>query len=564
MQSQLEMNQFNPGMNHEIKVAIYVRVSTEEQAQHGYSIDAQLQTLRNYCKLYGKTIAAEYVDRGVSGKSIVGRYELQKMLKDAQEKKFDEVIVWKISRLARKTIDLLKIVEDLSKNNITFRSFSENFETETPMGRFALQMMGAVGELERNTIIDNVKLGMAQRSRQGLWNGGICLGYKSEVVGNNARGGKETRLVIVEEEAIIVRKIFTMYGQGKGLRAIANYLNREGYLTKRGNAFSTDSIKEIILNPLYVGKVRFNRFENWSERRRKGKSENIIIVDGIHEPIIEQKLWDKVQAIQQQKAKKPIKNYEGNYVLTGLIKCPVCGATMVGTRTTNKLKDGTKKILRYYSCGAARTKGAGVCGFNSVRADYVEEYVLNRIKEVVNHPRVLKELVDKANQHKKKRVKPLQKEVEAIDKSLESIQASRRKYLDLYESELIDQEMFSGRIKELNNEMEKLILRRSEVQGALEGNDTEKLDFHYVQEVLINLESIIQKMTNEEKKVFYQLIIEEVVIKHKKVQEIKLKIDEQLQEDIMKQSLSDGKSDRDIFMPLNRNLIKLRINLESV
>ena len=90
MQSQLEMNQFNPGMNHEIKVAIYVRVSTEEQAQHGYSIDAQLQTLRNYCKLYGKTIAAEYVDRGVSGKSIVGRYELQKMLKDAQEKKFDE------------------------------------------------------------------------------------------------------------------------------------------------------------------------------------------------------------------------------------------------------------------------------------------------------------------------------------------------------------------------------------------------------------------------------------------------------------------------------------------
>lgn len=124
---------------------------------------------------------------------------------------------------------------------MTFRSFSENFETETPMGRFALQMMGAVGELERNTIIDNVKLGMAQRSRQGRWNGGICLGYKSEVVGNDSEGN-ETRLVIVPEEEAIIRKIFTMYSQGKGLRAIANYLNHEGYKTKRGNTFSTDSI----------------------------------------------------------------------------------------------------------------------------------------------------------------------------------------------------------------------------------------------------------------------------------------------------------------------------------
>ena len=562
MQNQLEnvMNQLDPVMNHGFRVAIYVRVSTEEQAQHGYSIDAQLETLRSYCKLYGKVVVAEYVDAGVSGKSMAGRYELQKMLRDAQEKKFDEVIVWKISRLARKTIDLLKIVDDLKQNDISFRSFSENFETETAMGRFALQMMGAVGELERNTIIDNVKLGMTQRTRQGRWNGGICLGYRSEIVGSNARGGNDTKLVIVPEEAVIIRKIFTMYSQGKGLRAIANYLNREGYKTKRGNTFSTDSIKEIILNPLYVGKVRFNRYENWSERKRKGKSENVIIVDGIHEPIISQELWDKVQAIRQQKAKKPMKNYEGNYVLTGLIKCPECGATMVGTRTTNTLKDGTKKVLRYYSCGAARRKGRSVCGFNSVRADYVEEYVLNRINEVVNHPKILKELVSKVNQHKKKMIKPLQMERETVNKSLETIQASKQKYLDLYETDLIDQEMFKGRIKELNNEMEKLILRRDEIEETLQGCDSEELPFDYVKEVLTNLDVMIQKMASDEKKVFYQLIIEEIVVKDKKVEEIKLKIDEQVQEDIMKKSLSDGKSDGDIFVRKNnRYLLKIII-----
>ena len=348
-----------------------------------------------------------------------------------------------------------------------------------------------------------------------------------------------------------------MYSQGKGLRAIANYLNREGYKTKRGNTFSTDSIKEIILNPLYVGKVRFNRYENWSERKRKGKSENVIVVDGIHEPIISQELWHKVQTIQQQKANKPMKNYEGNYVLTGLIKCPECGATMVGTRTTNTLKDGTKKVLRYYSCGAARRKGRSVCGFNSVRADYVEEYVLNRINEVANHPKILKELVSKVNQHKKKMIKPLQMELDTVNKSLETIQASKQKYLDLYETDLIDQQMFKGRIKELNDEMEKLMLRRDEIEERLQGCDSEELPFDYVKEVLTNLNDMIQNMASDEKKVFYQLIIEEVVIKDKKVQEIKLKIDEQVQEDIMKKSLSDGKSDGDIFVLKKRIKIKL-------
>lgn len=205
-------------------------------------------------------------------------------------------------------------------------------------------------------------------------------------------------------------------------------------------------------------------------------------------------------------------------------------------------------MLRYYLCGAARRKGRSVCGFNSIRADYVEEYVLNRINEVANHPKILKELVAKVNQHKKKMIKPLQMELEAVNKLLENIQGSRKKYLDMYETDLIAQEMFSGRIKELNDEMDKFILRRNEIEATLQGGDSEELSFEHVKQVLTNLNAMIQNMASDEKKVFYQLVIEEVVIKDKKVQEIKLKIDEQVQEDIMKKSLSDGKSDGDIFV----------------
>ena len=242
-------------------------------------------------------------------------------------------------------------------------------------------------------------------------------------------------------------------------------MNKEGYKTKRGNSFSIASIKEIILNPLYVGKVRFNRYENWSERKQKGKRENVILVDGMHEPIITQELWDRVQAIQQAKAEKPMKNYEGSYVLTGLRKCPFCGATMIGTRTVNKLEDGTKKILRYYSCGAARSKEASVCGFHSVRADYAEQYVLDRINQVVTHPKLLKKLVDEVNRHKKEIIKPLQEELEANKQAIEKVEASRDKYLNLFDEKLIDQELLAERLQELNQEFERQVNRQNELEA---------------------------------------------------------------------------------------------------
>lgn len=287
-----------------IRVAIYARVSTDEQAEHGYSIDAQLDTLRNYCKLYNKQIMSEYVDRGVSGKSIKGRYELQQLLKDAEGGLFDEVIVWKINRMARKNIDLLQIVDLLDKNNIAFRSFSENFETETPMGRFALQMMGAVGELERNTIVDNVRMGHTQRAKTGSHNGKVPLGYRV-VKGTSDSRGKHTEVVIVEEEAMLVRKIFELYASGRGLKSIANSLNKEGYTTKANGPFSTCSIRDLLDNPMFIGMIRYNQYENWSEKRRKGKNANPILVDGLHPAIIDQNLWDKVRLLRQKKALCP-------------------------------------------------------------------------------------------------------------------------------------------------------------------------------------------------------------------------------------------------------------------
>ncbi len=521
------------------RIAIYARVSTEEQAEHGYSIDAQLDTLRSYCNLHQKTIVGEYVDRGVSGKSIEGRFELQKLLRDANQGLFDEVLVWKINRISRRTIDLLKIVDELSQQKITFRSFSENFETETAMGKFALQMLGAVGELERNTIVDNVKMGMRQRARTGQWNGGKVLGYRSSQAVLGQRHRRDSTLEVVPEEAAIVRKIFDLYASGKGLKSIANQLNREGCLTKRGNAFSTDSIKQIILNPVYVGKIRFNQFENWNERRRKGKNDSPIIVDGDHEPIISEELWEKVQLLQKSKAVATSRTFDGKYTLTGLMRCPQCGAAMVASRTINKLKDGTRIVRRYYSCGNFKSKGSSVCRANSIKAYYAESFVYHRIKEVINNEHILLDIISSMNQQRKGNTAPLQEELKHIHQKVDSIEGKRQKYFGLFEDELVDRETLSNRLDELRAERERLLARKSEIEWELGNDSSQLIDFEYVRATLGQLDQILGKAPTEQIKALLHLIIKQISVKNRKIESIKLNFDENTQKYFLESAPSE-------------------------
>lgn len=248
-------------MNEIKSVAIYCRVSTEEQASEGYSISAQLQTLRQYAHLYGWQIAEEYVDEGISGKDIKGRPAMQRMISDVEKDKFQAVLVWKISRLSRNMLDTLVLLDKFEEYDVKFISYSENFDTSSPIGKLVVQLMASIAEMERNTLSENVKLGMTQRAKEGSWNGGIVFGYDSI----------EKELIVNPKEAEIVELIFTIYAEGKGLKAIANQLNKAGYRTKHDKHFSINGIATILDNPIYNGKIRWLQVENWDKKRRRGK-----------------------------------------------------------------------------------------------------------------------------------------------------------------------------------------------------------------------------------------------------------------------------------------------------
>ena len=546
------------------RLALYTRVSTIEQSEEGYSIDEQERLLRSWAEKNNYEVYKCYSDRGISRKDIKNRPALKELLKDAEEKKFDMVISWKINRISRKLADVLKIVDILEKNDITFKSYSEPFETDTPAGKMQFQMMALIGEFERGTIAQNVKMGMCAKAKSGEWCGGRVLGY--DLVPIDSQEGakrKKNRLTINEKEAEAVRFIFNEYVNGKGYKAITNQLNKLSYKTKKGNDFSVGSIREILTNPVYIGKVRYNVRQNWSEKRRRNINANPIITDGIHEPIIEEGLWDKVQAIMESKKGKPSRIYDGEYPLTGILKCPKCGAGMVISRTTNKLADGTKKRIAYYCCGAWKNKGTSVCNSNTIRVDKANEYVFNRISELLSNEKMVKSIVNNINKERHKKINPAKKELERIDKELEKIDRKKTKLFEAYEEDLISKEEFKERKDELNKRAKSLQEEKEPLLVTLSDDVSEEIPYGFIKSILENFSKVLtESATREQQKKLLHMIISEITINEtREIDSIKLKINDSLVDYISKEEGVSIKDTPSSFMLRNIGMSVLNLDI---
>ena len=545
-------------------IAIYCRVSTEEQSENGYSIDEQERLLEEWCKKMGYVIYKCYSDRGISGKNIKDRPALKELLSDAKAGKFDMVISWKINRLSRKLEDVLKIVNLLEKNNITFKSYSEPFETDTPAGRMQFQMMALIGEFERGTIAQNVKMGMIAKAKSGNWCGGRVLGY--DLVPNNSpeeeKKGKN-KLEINEKEAEIVRFIFNEYSKGKGYKAITNKMNKLGYKTKKGNNFSVGSIRDILTNPVYIGEIRYNVRQNWSEKRRRNINPNPIRVKGKHEAIIDRELWDKVQLILESKKGKPSRIYDGEYPLTGILRCPKCGAGMVISRTTNTLADGTKKRIAYYCCGNWKNKGTSVCNSNTIRVDKANEHVFKKIEELVSNEAMIKAVVKNINKERKDKVKPAKRLLGDIDKELEKLDKRKRKIFEAYEDDILTKEEFQTRKNELNEKIRILEEEKKPLLNTISEEVSEEIPYEFIKDILMNFSKVLNSSVSREqqKKLLHMIISEITMNESREIESIKLNINDKLVEYLVKEGGVPIKGIPSSFMLRNVGLKILNLNI---
>ncbi|WP_342544459.1 recombinase family protein [Lysinibacillus sp. FSL W7-1291] len=527
------------------KVAIYARVSTTEQAEEGYSIDEQIRVLKEFCEKEGYGVYDEYVDRGISGKNITGRPAIKRLLADAEQKKFDIVLVWKMNRLARKSLDLMNIVEQLNSKNIAFRSYTEKYETETPTGKLHFQMMAAIAEYERNNIAENVKMGMIARAKDGQWNGGQVMGYDVVEKDSENKKRKQTGLQINEQEAKIISLIFKMYTTGHGYKAIANKINQDGYRTKKNKTFSLNAIKTIVTNPVYAGYIRYNVRRDWNEKRRNNINPNPIIVKGEHPSIISEETWKIAQKVYKERSCKPNRIHEGVFPLTGIMRCPQCGAGMVIGRTTNRTKSGEKRVLEYYVCGAWKNKGTVACRSNAVRTEYADDYVLNKLEALMKSEHLTKKLVDNINTKQQSLVAPLQREYEQYLQELERYKKKSVKLLDAFTDEVISKEVFQRNSRSIEETMTNLKAQMEPLQAQLQSTVSSEVTYEKIHAIMRNFhQAFTQALTREQRKRLLHLLIHQITIdESREIESIQIKLNDEVLEELQ---LGVGEMSEDI------------------
>lgn len=358
------------------KVAIYVRVSTTNQVEEGYSIDEQKDKLSSYCHIKDWSIYNIYTDGGFSG-SNTERPALEQLIKDAKKKLFDTVLVYKLDRLSRSQKDTLYLIEEIFiKNGIEFLSLQENFDTSTPFGKAMIGLLAVFAQLEREQIKERMQLGKLGRAKSGksmMW-ARTSYGYDYH---------KETGTVTINElEAIAVRDIFNSYLAGMSITKLRDKLNDKYPKTPN---WHYRIIRGILANPVYCG---YNQY--------KGR-----IYPGNHEPIITEEIYNKTREelkIRQIAAAEFSNNprpFRAKYMLSGIAQCGYCGAPLQITLGTIR-KDGSRNIR--YQCKnrfPRTTKGVTIyndnkkCDSRFYEKSDVEENVIQQISKLQNDPKVI-------------------------------------------------------------------------------------------------------------------------------------------------------------------------------
>jgi len=238
--------------------AIYIRVSTEEQAKHGFSLDAQEESLKNYASALGYEIFKIYRDEGKSAKDLK-RPEMLQLLEYAEKRKFQSIFIYKLDRFSRSLKDLILTMDKLKEWGIDFVSLQDKIETTSASGKLMFHIISAFAEFERNIIGDRTKFGMERKAKQG---GFITKAPKGYNLVNK-------ELIIKDQEAEQVKKIFE------------EFLNSDISLTRlaKKHSMTTSGIKKLLKNTTYLGKVKFAGQES----------------KGQHKPLIEEELFNKVQ-----------------------------------------------------------------------------------------------------------------------------------------------------------------------------------------------------------------------------------------------------------------------------
>ena len=504
------------------KCVLYPRVSTEMQVD-GYSLEGQKNSLKRFADREEMEIVGIYEDAGKSGKSIEGRPAFKKMLSDIKNGlEIDYILVYKLSRFGRNAADILNSLEFVQSYGINLICIEEGIDSSQTSGKLLISVLSAVAEIERENIIEQTMNGRREKARQGGWNGGFApYGYYL----------KDNQLLIEETEAEAIRIIFDKFANSDvGLGGVAKYLNLQGIkkIPRQNGTLETWSshfIRLILDNPVYCGKIAYGRRTREKVKGTKNEykqvhTDDYILEDGQHEGIVSEELWQKAHTKRMATGiKQPSKiGKDRSHLLTGILKCPICGSSMYTNKHAWTNKDGTYKEVYYYICGRNKQERGHHCDYKaSLRKTDIEPLVIEAVKELVSDKYFAKEI--------EKRI-GVQTDTTAIDKELANYE-SKLKEVDLNKARLereIDNLPIDARFRErkihdmtlrldglydtiveLEERIEDAKLRRSSIE-------MEAITLDNIYKLMLNFGKLYDIISDEEKKNLITYLIKEIQI----------------------------------------------------
>lgn len=401
-----------------MRVGIYIRVSTDEQAREGFSIEAQRRILNAWAIVKGAEQVIEYVDDGYSAKNL-SRPAVQQLIDACSRRLIDTIIVWKLDRLTRNLRDLLMLFEDVfHANGISFVSSTESIDTSTPSGRLMLNILGAFAQNERENTALRTSTVMLELSKHGRHLGGRPpYGYTVT---------PDMHYAIDPREAEAVRMIFEMKLAGNSYDDIIHALTAAGHLSRSGAPFSRNTIYDMLRNEKYTGTYIYNRAQpadkDGRRNNRSSKSDDLItrIPNGMP-TIISYEKWKAVQSMSLEGKALGGKNSAKHiYLLSGLVRCGRCGKTM-NIANGGKCRDGS--YWRVYRCKDKCVHG--------VEFRKLENCVLDFLVSLVSEGDLVQRTLDLVDQLNSFSATDRQQDTQAMHSALAEMQRERDNLLKL-------------------------------------------------------------------------------------------------------------------------------------
>lgn len=459
-------------------VAIYARVSTEEQADN-FSIPAQLDLLRSYCRSMGYEIYDEYVDAGHSG-TTPDRPDLTRLIEDARTGKFQVILVYRIDRFFRSVKDLLFVVDHLDKLGVSFRSVTEPFDTTNPIGKFMLSLLGGIAQLERDTFIERSMMGKVKRAEEGY----VVLshppfGWDYIIPAETVRKRRTEKgyLVVNEKEAEAVRLGFYQYIKpDQSTYSVADYLNSLGYRTKKGRKWTGERVYAMLANPAYMG-------EWWY------KDNTMVPIP----KIINRDIFEITRQLLKERKNMIHRTTHREYLLRGLLRCKHCGRYMGGTTQFYRRNIGGKRVgdpyreTFYYRCNtntvSIKFNREERCPSKWIKGDELETQVLNYLSEILSNPEKLEQALSYQSARVKNQQADTESKIKDLGKSMDRLVSERERILEAYRSGVIE-------IHDLRKALDNIKERHQAVEQQI---SEVKLSLTMEEEKSRNIQEIIEK-----------------------------------------------------------------------